>query len=211
MSVSAALPEHIIAAYERFRAGNHLNGDLIACLAAILLFVTGLYTEAVLLLILTYLISFAEKKFSESSNATQEAIHGIIPSSAALVTDNGLERVDPSAVNPGDIIFVAAGERIPLDGVVTEGITTIDTASVSGQRSPWAVNVGYKVYSGCRGCVALEFKAFNSKGNRGISCRLLGVQKIRDGEPLGRTFNGAAAFQVFKPAEVSADENDFLK
>ena len=145
-----ALPERIIAAYERFRAGNHLNGDLIACLAAILLFVTGLYTEAVLLLILTYLISFAEKKFSESSNATQEAIHGIIPSSAALVTDDGLERVDPSAVNPGDIIFVAAGERIPLDGVVTEGITTIDTASVSGQRSPWAVNVGYKVYSGCR-------------------------------------------------------------
>ena len=68
-----------------------------------------------------------------------------------------------------------------------------------------------EVYSGCRGCVALEFKAFNSKGNRGISCRLLGVQKIRDGEPLGRTFNGAAAFQVFKPAEVNADENDFLK
>ena len=41
-------------------------------------------------------------------------------------------------------------ERIPLDGVVFEGITTIDTAAVSGQRSPWAVNVGYKVYAGCR-------------------------------------------------------------
>lgn len=68
-----------------------------------------------------------------------------------------------------------------------------------------------EVYSGCRGCIALEFRAFNSKGNRGISCRLLGVQKIQDGEPLGRTFNGAAAFQVFKPAEVDAGENDFLK
>ena len=51
---------------------------------------------------------------------------------------------------PGEIILVAAGERIPLDGVITEGITTIDTALISGQRSPWAVNVGYRVYAGCR-------------------------------------------------------------
>ena len=50
---------------------------------------------------------------------------------------------------PGEILFVPAGERIPLDGVIVEGITTVDTAAVSGQRSPWAVNEGYRVYSGC--------------------------------------------------------------
>ena len=48
-----------------------------------------------------------------------------------------------------EILLVSAGERIPLDGVIAEGITTVDTAAVSGQRSPWAVNEGYRVYSGC--------------------------------------------------------------
>ena len=145
-----ALPEHILTAYERFRAGDRLNGDLITCLAVALLFATGLYMESVLLLILTYLSAFLEKKLLARSQAAQDAVRELLPSSAALVTEEGLERVDPSAVNPGDIIFIAAGERIPLDGIVTEGITTIDTAAVSGQRSPWAVNVGYKVYAGCR-------------------------------------------------------------
>lgn len=145
-----ALPEHVIAAYERFRAGERLNGNLICCLAAVLLFVTGLYAEAVLLLLLSFLISFLEKRVSARSGAAHLAVSGIQSSTAALVTDDGVDEVDVSSVSPGDIIFVAAGERIPLDGVVTEGITTIDTASVSGQRSPWAVNVGYKVYAGCR-------------------------------------------------------------
>ena len=145
-----SLPEHILSAYERFRTGDRLNGDLIVCLAAVLLFVTAMYMEAVLVLILTFLISFAEKKLLEINNAAQQAVGEIRPSSATLVTEEGTERVDPATVSTGDTIFVAAGERIPLDGVVAEGITTIDTAAVSGQRSPWAVNVGYKVYAGCR-------------------------------------------------------------
>lgn len=145
-----ALPEHVLAAYERFRAGDRLNGDLIVCLAAVLLFVTGMYLEAGVLLILTFLISFAEKLLLERSRNSRDAISVIRPSSVSLVTEEGIERVDPAAVVPGDIIHVPAGERIPLDGVVADGITTIDTAAVSGQRSPWAVNVGYKVYAGCR-------------------------------------------------------------
>lgn len=145
-----ALPEHVLAAYERFRDGERLNGDLIACLAAVLLFVTGLYTEAVLLLIFTFLVSFAEKKLLEKEKAAADAVREILPGTVSRVTEDGIERVDPAVIEPGDILLVPAGERIPLDGVVAEGITTIDTAAVSGQRSPWAVNVGYKVYAGCR-------------------------------------------------------------
>ena len=144
------LPEHVLNAWERFRRGDRLNGSLIACLAAVLLFLTGMYPEAVLLLILTFAISFAEKLLLDRSNAEHNTLSQILPGAVQLVTEEGTERVDPAAVQPGDIILVPAGERIPLDGVVFEGITTIDTAAVSGQRSPWAVNVGYKVYAGCR-------------------------------------------------------------
>ena len=145
-----ALMEHAADAFENIRSGRYLNNALFTCLSAVLLFATGLYTEAVLLLILTSLTGRLEKSLNDRSQENLDKVMEILPTHAVLVTDEGLERIDPAAVSVGDILLVRAGERIPLDGVVTEGISTIDTVAVSGQRSPWAVNTGYKVYSGCR-------------------------------------------------------------
>ncbi len=145
-----ALMEHAADAFENIRSGRYLNNALFTCLSAVLLFATGLYAEAVLLLILTSLTGRLEKLLNDRSQEKLNKVTEILPTHAVLVTDEGLERVDPAAVSVGDILLVGAGERIPLDGVVTEGISTIDTAAISGQRSPWAVNTGYKVYSGCR-------------------------------------------------------------
>ena len=145
-----ALMEHAADAFESIRAGRYLNNALFTCLAAVLLFVTGLYAEAVLLLVLTSVTDRLEKRLHDKSRKELDKVGEILPRYAVLVTGEGVERVDPASVVVGDILLVSAGERIPLDGVVTEGISTIDTAAVSGQRSPWAVNAGYKVYSGCR-------------------------------------------------------------
>ncbi len=145
-----AVMEHAADAFDHFRAGHWLNNALFSCLAAVLLFTAGAYTEAVLLLILTSALERLEKRVNDNSREETDKVKDILPQYASLVTDDGLERVDPASVSVGDILLVGAGERIPLDGVVTEGISTIDTAAISGQRSPWAVNAGYKVYSGCR-------------------------------------------------------------
>ena len=145
-----AITEHAAAAYEKIRSGEYLNRPLLCCAAAVLLFATKLYTESVLLLILAFAAACMERRLSEQSEGERAKTAEILPEYAILVTEEGNERVDPATVNPGDILLVPAGERIPLDGVIVDGITTIDTAAVSGQRSPWAVNVGYKVYSGCR-------------------------------------------------------------
>ena len=145
-----AAAEQMANAYERLRGGKLLNSSLITVAASVLLFATGLYTESVLLCLVTWLTEQAEKVLTSKCEERRRRISEILPETAVLVTEEGFERVDPASVVPGDILFVAAGDRIPLDGVVVDGITTIDTAAVSGQRSPWAVNVGYKVYSGCR-------------------------------------------------------------
>jgi len=145
-----AMSEHAARAYEKIRSGEYLNRELICCLAAILLFISRLYFEAVLLLLFYFALGYAEKQLLEHGRDDRERVQQILPKTAVLVTQEGTERVDPATVLPGDILLVAAGERIPLDGVIVDGITTIDTLAVSGQRSPWAVNVGYKVYSGCR-------------------------------------------------------------
>ena len=145
-----AAADHMLRAAEEIRKRRFLNNPLITCLAAALLFATGLYTEAALLFILTTCVGFLEARLAEKSEREQSRMSAIVPHDATLLTGDGEQRVDPAAVRPGDILLVRAGERIPLDGVVTDGITTIDTAAVSGQRSPWAVNAGYKVYAGCR-------------------------------------------------------------
>ena len=59
-----------------------------------------------------------------------------------------------------------------------------------------------EVYSGCYGRVSMTFYAYNTNGNRGIACGLNGVQKIRDGEPLGSRCNPEVDF---------GEEDDFLK
>ena len=150
MPMLLAMAEPAVRALEKIRAGEYFSRELICCAAAALLFVTRLYTEAVLLLLLVYAVAFTERLLTERSLEQREKINRLKSDSALLVTEEGIQRVDPAEVAPGDILLVPAGERIPVDGVIVDGITTVDTAAVSGQRSPWAVNVGYRVYSGCR-------------------------------------------------------------
>lgn len=145
-----AIMDHAADAYEGVRGGRYINNAFLSCLSSVLLFSTGLYTVAVVLLLLSSLSNLFEKHLLDKCAGAQNRISSILPKYATLITESGTDNIDPADVNPGDILLVAAGERIPIDGIVVDGISTIDTAAVSGQRSPWAVNVGYKVYSGCR-------------------------------------------------------------
>ena len=138
-----------VSAAGKLKERDFFCNELLTLLAAVLLFVLAHYFEAVLLLILTSICHMAEEYLRVKSRRELDEILNILPDSAQLVTDEGIARVSPDEVRPGDVILVSAGERIPLDGVILEGITTVDTAAISGQRSPWAVNEGYRVYSGC--------------------------------------------------------------
>lgn len=133
----------------KLRDGSFLNNALVTVLTAILLFALQFYPEAVLLLLLYALVHWAERFLLEKGKRELEEILDILPDSANLITEDGIARVRPEELVPGDVIHISAGERIPVDGTIVEGITTVDTAAISGQRSPWAVNEGYRVYSGC--------------------------------------------------------------
>ncbi len=63
--------------------------------------------------------------------------------------DGSLDQVDPSTVQPGSIIVVKPGERIPLDGVVTKGSSQIDTSALTGETAPAFAEVDSEVFSGC--------------------------------------------------------------
>ena len=73
----------------------------------------------------------------------------IRPDYANIETDGALEKVDPDDVAVGTVIVVQPGERIPIDGVVTEGESTVNTSALTGESLPRQVKAGDEVLSGC--------------------------------------------------------------
>ena len=77
------------------------------------------------------------------------ALTAIRPDTANLITDEGAVKVDPEDVPVGSVIAVNPGERVPLDGVIVEGATTLDCSALTGESMPKAASAGDAIVSGC--------------------------------------------------------------
>ena len=89
--------------------------------------------------------SYAVGKSRESITAMME----IVPEYANVETDGTLTKVDPDDVEIGTIITILPGEKIPLDGVVVEGTSMLDTKALTGESVPRSIGVGDDIISGC--------------------------------------------------------------
>lgn len=89
--------------------------------------------------------SYATGKSRKSISSLMD----IRPDYANVKRGESVEKVDPSEVNVGDIIVITAGEKIPLDGIVVKGATTLDTKALTGESLPRDVAEGGEVISGC--------------------------------------------------------------
>ena len=144
----------LMDAIDKLIERKYFEAEQITLIAAIAVFAIGFYTEAVLLLILFRAVRLLETFVSERCGAALKALPEIKPDTANVETAEGVLNVEPDYVNVGDIIQIPAGERIPLDGIIVDGVTTVDTSAISGQARPWDVAAGYKVYSGCTNVTA---------------------------------------------------------
>lgn len=142
--------ELIWSVMDNIQAKHYLAADNILLLCALISFGIGYELEAVLILVLfrisSLILKFIDKKCFEKSRIFSSGM----PQSVCVESLEGPLRVEPYCINKGDIILIEAGETIALDGIIVEGISTIDTCTVSGQSNPWAVNEGYRVFAGCR-------------------------------------------------------------
>lgn len=89
---------------------------------------------------------------SYAVNKSRNAISSLVelrPDLATVERNGELLEVDPDEIAVGEIIVVKTGERIPLDGIVTEGSSTLDTAALTGESLPRSVTVGAEALSGC--------------------------------------------------------------
>lgn len=108
------------------------------------------FDTAVMLITLLTLGRFIETRTLRQSSETLDALQSTIPESAnRLDADGSVESVAASSVARGEIIRVAAGERIPLDGVLVDGSSHVDRAVLTGESYPLPVKQGDRVEAGC--------------------------------------------------------------
>ena len=110
---------------------------------------TGDYVEAVAVMLFYQLGELFQAVAVGKSRRSIAALMDIRPDHADLETESGWESVDPEEVAVGSMIRVIPGDRVPLDGIVLEGSSSLDTAALTGESLPRDVEPGDSVISGC--------------------------------------------------------------
>ena len=113
------------------------------------LYDNGDYTEAVAVMLFYQVGELFESYALGKSRKNISELMDIRPDFANVETENGLEQVDPDEVEIGTEIIVKPGEKIPIDGVIISGKSTLDTIALTGESLPRDVDVGAEVVSGC--------------------------------------------------------------
>ena len=147
---------YVIAAFEVVEEaikgifkGEIFDENFLMSIASMGAFIIGQYSEAVFVMLFYGVGELFEHIASSRSRKSIEAIARVRPDTARLVGESGEVTVPAENVNIGDIISVNPGEIIPLDGVVADGSSALDTSAVTGESMPLDIAEGDAVYSGC--------------------------------------------------------------
>lgn len=109
----------------------------------------GDYAEATAVMLLYQLGEFLQDRAVQRARRSITALMDIRPDTARVLMDGREEVVHPEAVAVGSMIRIYPGERVPLDGTVTAGESTLDTAALTGESLPRTVHTGDTLLSGC--------------------------------------------------------------
>lgn len=149
------VPYLIIGGKVLAKAGrNIINGQVfdenfLMALATIGAFILGEYTEAAAVMLFYQVGELFENIAVNKSRTAVTALVGLRPDYANIEQDGELVKVDPYDVQVGSEIVVLPGEKVPVDGVVVEGESFVNTAALTGESVPRGVKIGDTVLSGC--------------------------------------------------------------
>ena len=118
----------------------------VATVGAILL---GDYTEGTSVMLFYQIGELFQSYAVGKSRRNISELMDIRPDYANVEKDGELEQVDPDEVEIGTVIVVQPGEKVPIDGVITEGTSTLNTSALTGESLPRSAKVGDEVISGC--------------------------------------------------------------
>jgi heavy metal-(Cd/Co/Hg/Pb/Zn)-translocating P-type ATPase len=144
----------ILAGWRVFKSGLEslrklrLDENILMTVAVIAAFCIGEYFEAAMVAILFQLGELLEDKAVDHSRESIERLAEMRPDTARLFADGQEKSVSAETVQPGDVILVYPYERVPLDGTVIDGNSSLDASALTGESMPVDVSVGGEVLSG---------------------------------------------------------------
>ncbi len=113
---------------------DHEAGDYVEAIAVMLFYQVGEWFQS-------YAVGKSRRNISD--------LMDIRPDYANIEKDGKLEQIDPDEVEPGSVIVVQPGEKVPIDGIVIEGTSTINTSALTGESLPRDAQEGDEIISGC--------------------------------------------------------------
>ena len=139
----------LIGAFKNIIKGEVFDEMFLMTIATVGAFCIGDYPEGVFVMIFYQLGEFFQDFAVDKSRDSISALMKICPETANLETSDGLKTVSPKSLNVGDIIVVKAGEKIPVNGRIIEGASSLDTSALTGESVPKEVSGGDEVLGGC--------------------------------------------------------------
>ena len=131
--------------------GNHqvFDENFLMAVATVGAMALGEYAEGCAVMLFYQIGELFQSYAVGKSRQNISELMDIRPDYANIEKDGQLEQVDPDEVPVGSIITVQPGERVPIDGIVTEGESTLNTSALTGESLPREVSAGQEVISGC--------------------------------------------------------------
>ncbi|MBA4293188.1 heavy metal translocating P-type ATPase [bacterium] len=179
-----------------------LNINLLMCIAVIGAFAIGSYPEAAMV---TVLFAIAERIESFALDRARNAVRSLMtlaPETALLSRENTWAEVQASEVLVGEMVRVRPGDRIPLDGIVLSGQSTVNQAPITGESVPVSKVAGDTLFAGTiNGEGVLEFKVSGIKGNTTLDRIIKTVQEAQGSRAPTQRFIDSFA-RYYTPAVV---------
>ena len=136
-------------AVRNIKNGQVFDENFLMSVATVGAMAIGEYAEGVAVMLFYQVGELFQSVAVDRSRKSISALMDIRPDYANVEREGQLVQVDPEEVAVGGIIVVKPGERVPLDGLVTEGTSTLDTAALTGESLPRDVKDGDEIISGC--------------------------------------------------------------
>ncbi len=175
----------------------------VATLGAIALAIygkTGDYNEAVAVMLFYQIGEWFQSYAVGKSRRHIGALMDIRPDYANVEENGALQKVSPETVQPGSIITVQPGEKVPLDGIVISGTSTLDTSALTGESLPRQAQTGAEIISGCINLTGvLKIRTTKSFGDSTVAKILDLVENASSRKAKSETFIAKFA-RIYTPA-----------
>ena len=137
----------VLEAIRNILRGKVFDENFLMSIATIGAFIIGEFPEAVAVMLFYQVGELFQSYAVDKSRKSIASVMNIRPDFANVKRGEQLEKVDPSKVQIGDTIIIKPGEKIPLDGIVIEGQSMLDTSALTGESVPRNIKVGDEILS----------------------------------------------------------------